>query len=218
MKDQGINSGLVQEFDTTKKEARSFFGFRKMFWNFLNKLNVAFYDPCCTTASTIGAPIRYADSQVEYFDGSNWNSAVNVPAADFNTLANRPFSAIEYTSSTTPVGSNYVLFAPFPGRLLNQTLSTTYGLGTPNDGVTHMWTVGVNAVYTAGTGSVVFSLHYQNIHGTFIVVNLGTLSSTGTLTPSVYMPWAQANTNIQVIATVTGTVTYDLGISMQQTF
>jgi hypothetical protein len=53
MKDFGINKGLVQQFNTSDKRGKfSFYGFRKMFWYYLNKLGVPFYDPCCPTAST----------------------------------------------------------------------------------------------------------------------------------------------------------------------
>jgi hypothetical protein len=53
MLDKGLNKGLVQDFKTDKMgESKSFFGFRKMFWTYLNKLGVPFYDSCCTSAST----------------------------------------------------------------------------------------------------------------------------------------------------------------------
>lgn len=52
MKDQGINKGLVQSFDTSSINTQNvFFGFRKMFRDNLNKLNVKFYDSCCPDAS-----------------------------------------------------------------------------------------------------------------------------------------------------------------------
>lgn len=53
MKDNGINKGLVQEFDTSdKRKKHVFWGFRKMFWDYLNKLGIPFSDPCCDTAPT----------------------------------------------------------------------------------------------------------------------------------------------------------------------
>lgn len=60
MKDEGLDRGLVQKFDTSDKRTKDhFYGFRKMFWKYLNKLNVPFYDPCCPEASTtpVGGPI-----------------------------------------------------------------------------------------------------------------------------------------------------------------
>lgn len=56
MKRQGIDKGLVQEFDTSDRDKRGWgkglFDFRKMFWDYLNKLGVHFTDPCCPGAST----------------------------------------------------------------------------------------------------------------------------------------------------------------------
>jgi len=54
MKDKGINAGLVQNFDTSRRpkgQWKAMFGFRKMFWDYLNKLHVGFYDPCCPSAN-----------------------------------------------------------------------------------------------------------------------------------------------------------------------
>lgn len=52
MKDEGINIGIVQKFDTSDRRMRGvFYGFRKMFWKYLAKLGVQFYDPCCPEAS-----------------------------------------------------------------------------------------------------------------------------------------------------------------------
>ena len=52
MKDEGIDKGLVQKFDTSDRMGKGhYYGFRKMFWKYLNKLNVGFYDPCCPESS-----------------------------------------------------------------------------------------------------------------------------------------------------------------------
>jgi len=56
MKDKGLDKGLIREFNTSDRDKRGwskgFFGFRKMFWDYLNKLNVSFTDACCPEAST----------------------------------------------------------------------------------------------------------------------------------------------------------------------
>jgi hypothetical protein len=53
MRDKGIILGLVEEFETSDKRKKGvFWGFRKMFWTYLNKLHVPFFDPCCETAPT----------------------------------------------------------------------------------------------------------------------------------------------------------------------
>ncbi len=55
MKDLGLIKGLVQSFDTSAQKNGSLFGLRKMFRDYLNKLNVPFYDPCCPDYSTANA-------------------------------------------------------------------------------------------------------------------------------------------------------------------
>jgi len=75
MRDYGIDKGLIEFRDDSKRDQRGwgkgFFGFRKMFRDYLTKLNVAFYDTCCPAASPAGiAPLRYNDTTdtIEYFD------------------------------------------------------------------------------------------------------------------------------------------------------
>lgn len=74
MKDKGLDKGLIQTLDTSARSRRGqekgFFGFRKMFWDYLNKLHVPFYDECCIPANgsedpVVLLPVRYnADSDV----------------------------------------------------------------------------------------------------------------------------------------------------------
>lgn len=62
MKDYGIDRGLVQKFDTSDKRYKgNKWGWRKMFWDYLTKLNVPFYDACCEDATTGGAPVRFTE-------------------------------------------------------------------------------------------------------------------------------------------------------------
>jgi len=84
MKDKGIDKGLVQEFNSSDRDKRGwskgFYGFRKMFWDYLNKMNVPFWDPCCPTANGgDGAdaeffPVRYSEesSGLQRYSGSAW--------------------------------------------------------------------------------------------------------------------------------------------------
>ncbi len=94
MKDQGLDRGLVQDFDTSKRgENKHWYGFRKMFWKYLNKLHVPFYDPCCTEANGSGEdlvifPLRYnsTTSTIELYNGTTWaelEDAGNLNVADF---------------------------------------------------------------------------------------------------------------------------------------
>lgn len=64
MRDYGIDKGLIEFRDDSKRDQRGwskgFWGFRKMFRDYLTKLNVAFYDMCCPAATTAGIfPVRY---------------------------------------------------------------------------------------------------------------------------------------------------------------
>lgn len=78
MKDKGLDKGLIREFNTSDRDKRgwskNFFAFRKMFWEYLNKLEVPFYDSCCETASDNPAPVRYNSEtgSLERFDGTTW--------------------------------------------------------------------------------------------------------------------------------------------------
>lgn len=75
MRDYGIDKGSVKQFDTTKKEFKNFFGLRKMFWDYLKKLNVPFYDPCCAAADDSDRrPVAWDESQGQFvaYDGTSW--------------------------------------------------------------------------------------------------------------------------------------------------
>ena len=97
MKDYGIDKGLVQFQDDSQRTQRGwgkgFWGFRKMFRDYLKKLNVAFFDTCCEDASEAGImPVRWNDTlqRLEKFDGTSW---VNIS------------QIVETTSTTTTTTS-----------------------------------------------------------------------------------------------------------------
>lgn len=77
MIDKGLDTGMIRHLDDSLREKRGqkkgFFGFRQMFRDYLAKLNVAYYDECCPTATPEGfLPLRFNsnDSTVEWFDPS----------------------------------------------------------------------------------------------------------------------------------------------------
>jgi hypothetical protein len=84
IKDFGISRGSVQKFQTSVNgEANAFWGFRKMFWDYLNKLHVPFHDECCIAASEddddivaphVNLPMRYNDETdtMQFFNGTTW--------------------------------------------------------------------------------------------------------------------------------------------------
>jgi len=72
MKDKGIDKGLIREFETSKKQYKGIFGFRKLFWDYLKKLNVPFSDPCCETASDAITPVGLnSEGQLVYWNKEN---------------------------------------------------------------------------------------------------------------------------------------------------
>jgi hypothetical protein len=102
MKDQGINKGLVQKFDTSDKYSQhAFFGFRKMFWTYLNKLNIPFYDACCTDAETTGyQPVGFdtASGEIVRFNGTDW---VAITSLTTTTSTTTTTTAASTTTTTT---------------------------------------------------------------------------------------------------------------------
>jgi len=81
-RDKGLDKGLIRYFDDSHRNYRgqkeNFFGFRKMFTDYLTKLNVAFYDACCPALTEEGIfPLRFNSETdvVEYFNGTAWVEA-----------------------------------------------------------------------------------------------------------------------------------------------
>jgi hypothetical protein len=83
MRDYGLDKGLIEFRDDTARNQRGwskgFFGFRKMFRDYLTKLNVPFYDPCCPALTGLFFPVRWneEDDVLERFDSATetWVSA-----------------------------------------------------------------------------------------------------------------------------------------------
>jgi hypothetical protein len=100
MKDKGLDKGLIETRDDSARNQRGwdkgFFGFRKMFRDYLKKLHVPFFDECCDAdLEDAGAyPVRYNTLQqrLEYFNGSDWVDIVSIAETTSTTTT---------TSSTT---------------------------------------------------------------------------------------------------------------------
>lgn len=105
MKDQGINRGLVQDFNTSDKRMKgAFYGFRKMFWKYLTKLHVGFYDPCCEEAGDAGATgVRFNDTTgvIEYWDPGEQAWTDVAAWVNPTTTTTTSTSTTTTTSSTT---------------------------------------------------------------------------------------------------------------------
>lgn len=118
MKDLGLDKGLIQFRDDEPRANRGlskgFFGFRKMFRDYLTKLNVAFFDVCCPELTGDIFPLRYNSAaaegeKLEYYNGTNWltipiiSEEVDVPAvlmtyAENNLLQAASLSVIPFIS------------------------------------------------------------------------------------------------------------------------
>lgn len=84
MRDYGIDKGLIEFRDDSKRDQRGwskgFWSWRRMFRDYLTKLNVAFYDTCCPAATAAGiVPVRYNDT-------SNTLQYYNVATDDWSTV------------------------------------------------------------------------------------------------------------------------------------
>lgn len=93
MNDKGLDSGLIREFDTNKRELRGqskgFFGFRKMFTDYLTKLNVPFVDSCCLDLTGDLFPLRWNDetSVIERYNGTTWEEVQTIGGVSDNNIS-----------------------------------------------------------------------------------------------------------------------------------
>lgn len=105
MKDIGLDKGMIRHIDTSKREqkgwSKGFFSFRKMLRDFLTKLNVTFFDPCCEDANTEGVyPVRFNFNlqRLEYFNGTAWVDIVQIQETTTTTTT----STSTTTTTTAP--------------------------------------------------------------------------------------------------------------------
>lgn len=91
MRDYGIDRGLVEFRDDEARSQRGwskgFWSFRKMFRDYLGKLNVPFYDACCPALSQNAYPVRFLDQGedggiMQRFDPET-NEWITIDAAAF---------------------------------------------------------------------------------------------------------------------------------------
>ena len=108
MKDRGLDKGLIQTRDTSSRKQRgwgkAFFGFRKMFWDYLPKLNVPFIDCCCEDAGVTGvSPVRYNSvlMRLEYFSCEE-NRWLDIPDDGLPTTTTTTTSTTTTTTEIIP--------------------------------------------------------------------------------------------------------------------
>ncbi len=156
MKDYGINKGLIQEFQTSDRRSKgAFYGFRKMFWHYLNILGVPFYDPCCPTASTAGSTSYPTAAQNNIAAGTggaipvtNYLTTINSDAGgDAFTLADgTKIGQMKKIQLVADGGGDAVIT---PANLAN---GTTITMGDANDYVVMTWSAeGWNVIENGGS-------------------------------------------------------------------
>lgn len=103
MRDFGINKGAVTEFNTSDKRAKgAFWGFRKMFWTYLTKLHVPFFDPCCEEASGTPTilPVGFDTATGEFVVWSEESQAY-VTQAEWEATTTTTTTSTTTTSTST---------------------------------------------------------------------------------------------------------------------
>lgn len=121
MKDLAIQRPHLQIIETTSKEAKNYYALRKLFGDYLNKLNVAFFDTCCPTMTEEGiVPVRFnaTDGTLEYYDitSGDWIDAgsaiipdpLQIGALEVSSYVKTPWIA---NTTTPPIQQNTVFYA-----------------------------------------------------------------------------------------------------------
>jgi hypothetical protein len=75
-----------------------------MFWDYLTKLHVAFYDDCCPDASEgNGFPVRWNQSlqRLEWFNGTVWGDIVPIVESTTTTTTSTTTTTTAAPSTTT---------------------------------------------------------------------------------------------------------------------
>lgn len=108
MKDKGLDKGLIRDFNTSDRGKRGwikgFFGFRKMFWDYLTKMGVAFCDPCCDDASTEGTyPVRWNATlqRLEYWNCTEWGDIPQIVETTTTTTSTTTSTTVAPTTTTS---------------------------------------------------------------------------------------------------------------------
>lgn len=146
MKDKGLDKSTIQTFDTSARRTRgqevAFFGFRKMFWDYLNKLNVPFYDECCVTvnggdgASADIFPVRYSEEAggLERYDAGTdaWVAFDTTPTTITTNIINEQTAATGVTVDGVllkdgGVTANSMVAAFYPSAVQNDIAAGTGG-------------------------------------------------------------------------------------------
>jgi len=164
MKDKGLDKGLVRDFESSSKTKGNIFGFRKMFWDYLKKINVPFYDACCADASVADSvPVRFnSDTEVvERFNASTgeWNVVPTVTS----TLDSRSGPIEVLAGLETNYGiSNASGLAQYVGFIsISSQTNVTAGTGGAIPLTSYMTTINTDAggdAFTLANGTAIGQL------------------------------------------------------------
>lgn len=128
MKDQGIQKSSVISFETESNQFKGIYGFRKMFWKYLKKLNVPFYDICCPEANGgseySATRFNTTTGESEYWNGTEW---VNVASWAAPTTTTTTTAAPTTTTTTTeaPTTTTTTTAAPTTTTTTTEAPTTT---------------------------------------------------------------------------------------------
>lgn len=162
MRDKGLDMGLIRYFDDSHRnvrgQGRNFFGFRKMFRDYLTKLHVTYFDTCCPALTGEIFPVRFNGDlgELERFDGEDWETV---------TFGNETFEELEADSITLGgeiaisaeggiVSSNY-LVGFYPQAPQDNIAAATGGAIPVNNYFTTINTDAGGDAFTLADGTVV---------------------------------------------------------------
>lgn len=137
MKDLALQKPFLQTIETTSPQAKNYYAMRKLFSEYFGKLNVAFYDTCCPSASIPDSyPTRYFDGDLQYFDGTEWSTISVGGAVTTQMSVTQDGSGVKLVNDETSPG-NYQVYS-------------TDSVGTRgwNDGIFGSGTTNFLPVYT----------------------------------------------------------------------
>jgi hypothetical protein len=127
MKDLGIQKPFLQIIDTTSPQAKNYIGMRKIFTDYLTKLNVPFYDVCCPATNEESMHVRWNPNLgvLERFDGTNWVEVdtggdvpdpLDIDQINVNNLYIGTNGGILPTGTTGDIPISNVITRHFPNR------------------------------------------------------------------------------------------------------
>jgi hypothetical protein len=198
MRDKGLDKGLIRYFDDAPRNYRgqekNFFGFRKMFRDYLTKLNVAFYDTCCPAATPVGiVPVRYNDT-------SNVLQYYNTATDDWSTVDAGALVSDSITLDDGTVGALAVRIGADANNGLYGVSDTVLGVAVEGAQVATFTTTGMT-VGTGGVGNIAATM----LAGFFPTIAAQALSGAGAVNVTAYLTKYTSTAGAQALTLASGT-------------